>query len=91
MMDRRRRDEPDPFLDWKVRIFFAGAALLAAGVFLKRDVLALIAAVVLATGAVLMGIDRYRRRRAESARIAHYDAEDGAEDDADPLVEDRPG
>lgn len=80
-MDRRRREEPDPFLDWKIRIFLAGAVLLVAGVFLKRDVLALIAAVVLAAGAVLMGIDRYRRSRLESARIAHYDQVDTDFDD----------
>jgi hypothetical protein len=82
MMDRRRREEPDPFLDWKVRIFFGGAMLLVAGVFLERDVLALIAAVVLAAGAVLMGIDRYRRRRLEAARIAHYDRTDTDFDEA---------
>lgn len=86
MIDRSRRDEPDPFLDWKVRIFFAGAALLAAGVFLRRDVLALIAAVVLGAGAVLMGLDRYRRTRRQSALIAQYDEEDG-----DPAGEQRHG
>ena len=83
-MDRRRRDEPDPYLDWKVRIFFAGAMLLAAGVFLRRDVLALIAAAVLAAGALLMGLDRYRRTRRESALIAHYDEHDT------PPAEDEP-
>jgi hypothetical protein len=86
MIDRSRRDEPDPFLDWKVRIFFAGAALLAAGVFLQRDVLALIAAAVLGAGAVLMGIERYRRTRRQSALIARYD-----EEDADPAEEQRHG
>jgi hypothetical protein len=64
MMDRSRRDQPDPFLDWKVRIFFAGAALLAAGVFLRRDVLALVAAGVLALGVLLMVFVRLRERRA---------------------------
>jgi Flp pilus assembly protein TadB len=72
MIDRRRLDEPDPFLDWKVRIFFAGAALLVAGVVLKRDVLALVAAAVLAAGAVLMLVTRYRQRRREDARIAEH-------------------
>lgn len=84
MIDRSRRDEPDPFLDWKVRIFFAGAALLAAGVFLRRDVLALVAAIVLGVGAVLMVIDRYRRSRRQSARIAQYD-----EMDADPPADEQ--
>ena len=64
-MDRRRRDEPDPFLDWKVRIFFAGAVLLVAGVLLQRDVLALLSAAVLAVGAVLMLIVRIRERRSD--------------------------
>ena len=73
MIDRRRLDEPDPFLDWKIRIFFVGAVLLMAAVFLKRDILALAAAVVLAVGVVLMLIGRYRRRRREDARIAEHD------------------
>jgi hypothetical protein len=65
MVDRRRRDEPDPLLDWKVRIFFAGAVLLMAGILLQRDVLALIAAVVLGIGTVMMMISRIRERRRE--------------------------
>lgn len=73
MIDRRRLDEPDPFLEWKIRIFFVGAVLLMAGVLLKRDVLALVAAAILAVGAVLMLIGRYRRRRREDARIAEQD------------------
>lgn len=77
MIDRRRRDEPDPFLDWKVRIFFAGAALLAASVFLQRDVLALVAAAVLGAGVVLILIDRLRQRRREAERAVE-DEEDGA-------------
>lgn len=86
MIDRRRRDGPDPFLDWKIRIFFAGAALLAAGVFLRRDVLVLIAAVVLGVGLVLSGIDRVGRRRAESARMARFDEEG----DHPPAMDDEP-
>lgn len=72
-MDRRRPDEPDPFVDWKIRIFFAGAVLLMAGVLLEREVLALVAAAVLCAGAVLMLVARYRRRRLEDARIAEHD------------------
>lgn len=64
MIDRSRRDQPDPFLDWKVRIFFSGAFLLAAGVFLRRDVLALVAAGVLGVGVLLMLFIRLRERRA---------------------------
>ena len=73
MMDRRPPDEPDPFLDWKVRIFFAGAVLLMAGMMLQRDVLALVAAVVLGAGAVLMLVNRYRQRRRQDAAIAEHD------------------
>lgn len=73
MMDRSRRDEPDPFLDWKVRIFFVGAALLMVGVLLDREVLVLAAAAVLAAGSVLMLISKYRERRRMEARIAEHD------------------
>lgn len=73
MIDRRRPDEPDPFVDWKVRIFFTGAVLLMAGVLFKRDILALVAAAVLAAGAVLMLIGRYRQRRRQDARIAEHE------------------
>ena len=73
MIDRRRLDEPDPFLDWKVRIFFAGAALLMVGVVLDREVVVLAAAVVLAAGSVLMLISKYRERRRMEARIAEHD------------------
>ncbi|HEX6911457.1 MAG TPA: hypothetical protein VF142_13720 [Longimicrobium sp.] len=84
MMDRRRRQEPDLFLDWKVRIFFVGAALLGAGVFLRRDVLALVAAAVLGVGLVLALVGTYReRRRLEAARFVEDEA---SEEDA-PRVE----
>lgn len=79
MMDRRRRDDPDIFLDWKVRIFFAGAGLLAAAVFLQRDLLALAAAAVLALGVVLVLVGKYReRRRQEAAMAAHEEYEEDA-------------
>jgi hypothetical protein len=61
-MDRRRVGREDPFLDWKVRIFFIGAALLLAGILFGRPVLALAAAGVLAVGVVLAGIGRIRAR-----------------------------
>ncbi|HEX2080085.1 MAG TPA: hypothetical protein VHG08_20460 [Longimicrobium sp.] len=65
MVDWRRREQPDPFLDWKVGIFFAGAALLMAGIVLQLNVLALVAAVVLAAGLVLTAVDRIRTRRTD--------------------------
>ena len=64
-MDRQRREEPDRFLEWKVRIFFAGAVLLMAGILLQRDVLALVAAVVLGIGTVMTMVARIRERRRE--------------------------
>jgi Flp pilus assembly protein TadB len=72
MMDRAPRDEPDPFLDWKLRIFFAGAVLLMAGVLLDRRVLALLAAVVLGAGLILALVIRLRERRRQDERIAHF-------------------
>ena len=63
MIDRTPRPDPDPFLDWKVRIFFAGAVLLALAVIFDRDVLALVAAAVLGIGVVVGLVQRARRRR----------------------------
>jgi hypothetical protein len=73
MISRERPDEPDPFLDWKLRTFFAGAVLLVAAVVLQVDALALVAAGVLAVGAAMMLIGRYRQRRRQDARIAEHD------------------
>lgn len=53
----------DPFLDWKVRIFFSGAAILLAGILFGRPVLALVAAGVLAAGVALAALVRLRARR----------------------------
>ena len=71
-MDRTRRD-PDPFLDWKVRIFFAGAALVMAGVVLGQDVLVLIAIILLGTALVGTAILRVRQRRMQAAEVAEED------------------
>lgn len=65
-MDRAPR-EPDPFLEWKLRLFFAGAILLMAAIFLNLDVLAVLSAVVLGAGAVLIGISRLKQRRVDRA------------------------
>jgi hypothetical protein len=73
IIDRRRRDEPDPLLAWKLRIFFAGAVLLGASVLLKREVLTLAAAVVLGAGMVLVLITLVRQRRREDERIAEHE------------------
>jgi Flp pilus assembly protein TadB len=63
VIDRARR-EPDPFLDWKVRIFFAGAVLLAAGVLLGYRVLVLLAIILLVVGLIATTILGKRHRRA---------------------------
>lgn len=78
-IDRTRRG-PDPFLDWKVRVFFAGAVLLAAGVVLGRDVLVLIAILVLALGALAIAILDRRRRKAEAAEEEMVEEDSAAED-----------
>lgn len=70
MIDRARR-APDPFLDWKVRIFFAGAALAAAGMLLGYRVLVLLAIIVLVVGLFATTILAKR-----SARAAEADDED---------------
>ena len=79
MIDRGRR-EPDPFLDWKVRVFFAGAVLLAAGVVLGHDVLVLIAIAVLVVGlfATLILRKRQERARQMEANVAAEAEEDSA-------------
>ncbi len=49
---------PDRFLEWKVRLFFAGAALLVAGIFFERRVLVALAIAVLLVGVALRFVDR---------------------------------
>ena len=57
-----REGREDPFLDWKVRIFFSGAILLIAGMVLEVRLLAGLAIAVLAVGVVLVMIQRGRDR-----------------------------
>ena len=63
MIDRVGREGPDPLLDWKLRLFFAGAAVLILSMVLDRRPLALVAIGVLGLGMVLVLIDRVRHRR----------------------------
>jgi Flp pilus assembly protein TadB len=77
VIDRTRRGV-DPFLDWKVRVFFTGAVLVAAGVFLGQRILVLLAIVVLAAG--LMGmtfLTARRRRREQDAAVEGEEREEG--------------
>lgn len=62
MIDRVRREGPDPLLDWKLRLFFAGAAVLMLSMVLDRRPLALVAIGVLGAGMVLVLVDRVRHR-----------------------------
>ena len=77
MIDRRRLDEPDPFLDWKIRIFFAGALLAAAGILLGYRVLVLLAIVVLLVG--LFATILAKRHARAAAEMKEGDEEDGEE------------
>jgi hypothetical protein len=77
----RARHEPDPFLDWKVRVFFSGAVLLLVGVVLDREVLVLLAIGVLLVGGFATAILTRRHRRA--AAVEAEDAED--EEEPQPL------
>ena len=77
MIDRTRRGV-DPFLDWKVRVFFTGAVLVAAGVFLGQRILVLLAIIVLAAGLMGMSLLSARRRRREQAAAGEEgDGEEG--------------
>ena len=79
MIDRTPR-APDPFLEWKVRVFFAGALLLVAGAMLRRNVLVLLAIVVLFGGMVLMILTARHRRRLQAKAEAEA-MEDGENTD----------
>jgi hypothetical protein len=49
----RRRRGSDPWLDWKVRLFFMGAILAAVGIASDRSWLVISAIVVLLAGVAL--------------------------------------
>jgi Flp pilus assembly protein TadB len=73
VIDRARR-APDPFLDWKVRIFFAGGVLLAAGAILGYRVLVLLAIVILVVG--LFATTILAKRQARAAEMVEETDED---------------
>jgi hypothetical protein len=64
MVDRVRRDGPDALLHWKVRLFFAGAAVLLLSIVLDRKPLVLVAIAVLGVAMLVVITDRFRRRDA---------------------------
>ena len=49
----RKKGGPDPYLDWKVRLFFLGAALVLMGIGLESSLLVGLAIAVLLVGVVL--------------------------------------
>ena len=81
VIDRTRR-EPDFYLDWKIRLFFTGAVLVAAGVVFGQDVLVLIAIILLVVGLLATTILNRRRKRAEATMAAEGDG-DGEDWDTD--------
>lgn len=56
-VDRRRRG-PDPHLDWKVRIFLAGAAIALVGIALESGIVVGVATAILLVGFGLRFMDR---------------------------------
>jgi hypothetical protein len=81
VIDRARR-EPDPFLDWKVRIFFAGAVLLAAGVLLGYRTLVLLAILILVAG--LLATTILGKRHSRAREIEEMEEDEGDGDPSDP-------
>ncbi|HYR06846.1 MAG TPA: hypothetical protein VEQ60_03680 [Longimicrobium sp.] len=81
MRDRARR-EPDPFLDWKIRIFFGGGLLLVAGVLLGYRVLVLLAIVVLLVG--LFATTILGKRHSRAREMEEMEDDEGEGDAEDP-------
>ena len=70
--DRDRRDDDDPFLLWKVRLFVIGAGLGFAGMMLEMPVL-----LWLGIGALFVGVAlRFRRPAAPPS----WDMDEGEEE-----------
>jgi hypothetical protein len=82
-LDRGRRAAPGRFLRLKVQLFFAGAAMLVAGMVLKRDVLVLFAIAILAVGFVLRFFERERVPE-HAGEDVDVDVDDPPEDDDPP-------
>ncbi len=70
----RRRAGPDPYLDWKVWIFFAGAALALAGIGMESTALVGLAIPVLLAGVVLRSL-----RGGDRGAVGGEDGDDGEE------------
>ena len=80
LLDRRQREGPDPLLEWKVRLFFAGALLLLVGMALGRDLMVGAGVAVLAAAFALRFLDR----RPPVACGSDDDSGDGSGDADEP-------
>lgn len=81
----RRRRGPGRFLDLKVQLFFAGAAVLLLGMALERDALVGFAVVILAAGFALRFFEREDEPPAADAEDEFDDAGDrGSPPDGTP-------
>jgi hypothetical protein len=75
----RRKAGPDRYLDWKVWIFFAGAALALAGIGMESSVLVGLAIPVLLAGVVLRSLRGGGRGAVDGEESSVDDGEDGDE------------
>ena len=73
----RRRRGPGRFLDLKVQLFFAGAAVLLLGMALERDALVGLALAILVAGFALRFFERVEEP-------SPTDAEEGDDDAGEP-------
>ncbi len=65
----RTRRGPDPYYDWKVVLFTAGAAVGLTGIFTNHDNLVLLAMPILAAGVIL----RWLPRRGDAQRPPEHE------------------
>jgi hypothetical protein len=72
----RRRRGPDLHLDWKVRIFFAGALIALIGMILESSLLVLVAIAVLLVGVLLSFLPGSGREGREEQEGGSPEAED---------------
>jgi hypothetical protein len=73
--------EPGRFLEWKLRLFIAGAVFFALGIGLKRDALVLAAIGVLAVAVLLRALEaRGRHPRRDDGEDELGEDEEGTED-----------
>jgi hypothetical protein len=87
LLDRRPRQGPDPLLDWKVRLFFAGAVLLLVGMALDRRVMVGAGVAVLVAAFALRFFDRRPPVAYESDEADEADDGSGGADEPGVLAD----